>query len=63
MARTPRAKQRSTTQRNAWAVRLDEQDRLVWINDEQRIYHPPADSTFQRLEDWFIGLLPIDEQM
>ena len=49
--------------RNAWSVQLDDAGRLVWVNNEQRLYQPPADSPFQRLEDWFIGLLPIDEQM
>ncbi len=49
--------------RNAWLVRLDEQGDLNWVGDSQVLNHPPADSPFQQLEDWFIGLLPIDAQM
>lgn len=49
--------------RNAWSVQLDEAQRLVWVNDSERLYHPPAESTFQQLEDWFLGLLPIDAEM
>ncbi|WP_165787058.1 phospholipase D-like domain-containing protein [Pseudohalioglobus lutimaris] len=49
--------------RNAWAVQLDENQELVWTSDSERLTHPPADSLFQQLEDWFIGLLPIDAEM
>jgi len=49
--------------RNAWSVQLDSDQRLVWVGDGQRLRHPPADSVFQQLEDWFIGLLPIDAEM
>lgn len=49
--------------RNAWSVQLDEDQRLVWLGENERYYHPPADSVFQQLEDWFVGLLPIDSNM
>ena len=49
--------------RNAWAVQLDDNQELVWVNDSERLSHPPSDSLFQQLEDWFIGLLPIDGEM
>lgn len=49
--------------RNAWSVRLDEQGELYWVGEDKVLHHPPADSPFQQLEDWFIGLLPIDAQM
>lgn len=49
--------------RNAWSVRLDGSGNLIWQSDGERLHHPPADSLFQRLESWFIGLLPIDSQM
>ncbi len=48
--------------RNSWSVRLD-QDRLAWVSDGEVRYTPPTDSPFQQLEDWFFGLLPLDEQM
>lgn len=49
--------------RNAWSVRFESGDNLVWVSAGQSIHHPPAESVFQQLEDWFIGLLPIDAQM
>jgi cardiolipin synthase C len=49
--------------RNAWSVQLDEEGHLAWVGEGERRSHPPADSPFQQLEDWFIGLLPIDSQM
>jgi putative cardiolipin synthase len=49
--------------RNAWSVQLGEEGGLVWVGDGKRLSHPPADSPFQQLEAWFIGLLPLDEQM
>ncbi|MEH6586348.1 MAG: phospholipase D family protein [Halioglobus sp.] len=47
---------------NSWSVQL-EAGELVWVGDEQTLKHAPADSVFQQLEDWFIGLMPIDSQM
>jgi putative cardiolipin synthase len=49
--------------RNAWAVQRSESGELVWIGHDQVLQHQPSDSAIQRLEDWFIGLLPIDAQM
>jgi putative cardiolipin synthase len=49
--------------RNAWAVQRSDNGKLVWIGDDQVLTHQPADSLIQRLEDWFVGLLPIDGQM
>lgn len=49
--------------RNAWSVQLGSDDKLIWVGDGEIIDHPPADSVFQQLEDWFMGLLPIDSNM
>ena len=49
--------------RNAWAVQLTDDGKFIWVGDDQVLKHQPADSNLQRLEDWFIGLLPIDGQM
>ena len=50
--------------RNAWSVGLDSEGELVWTGEAgERYSEPPADSLFQQLEDWFVGLLPIDAQM
>jgi len=48
--------------RNAWAVQQNENGKLVWISDDEVLTHQPA-SSIQRLEDWFLGLLPIDAEM
>jgi putative cardiolipin synthase len=49
--------------RNAWSVQRSEGGSLRWVGDDQVLNHQPADSAFQRLEDWFVGILPIDAQM
>jgi len=49
--------------RNAWTVKRTENGGLVWIGHDQMLEHQPSESAIQRLEDWFIGLLPIDAQM
>jgi putative cardiolipin synthase len=49
--------------RNAWAVQRSTEGRLQWVGDDQVLERQPAESALQRLEDWFIGLLPIDSQM
>jgi cardiolipin synthase C len=49
--------------RNAWQVRLDPEGELLWVGEGEVLHHAPADSVFQQLEGWFMGLLPIDEQM
>jgi len=48
--------------RNAWAVQQSDDGKLVWIDDDQTLTHEPA-SSIQRLEDWFLGMLPIDSEM
>ncbi len=48
---------------NAWAVRKLEDGDLQWVSDTEILRHQPAESFFQRLEDWLIGFLPIDSQM
>lgn len=50
-------------QANAWTIRAGGSNELVWISDEKVERDFPADSPIQRLEDWFLGLLPIDSQM
>jgi putative cardiolipin synthase len=49
--------------RNAWAVQLSDDGKLVWVGDDQVLTHNPDSSLIQRLEDWFVGRLPIDGQM
>ena len=49
--------------RNAWYVQRDDDGRLVWRGENDSYSGPPDASQIERLEDWFIGLLPIDDQM
>lgn len=49
--------------RNAWTVRRGEHGNLEWVGHDQVLQHQPSESAIQLLEDWFIGLLPIDGQM
>jgi putative cardiolipin synthase len=48
---------------NAWAVRTTDGGALQWVSTDQVLDHQPASSLFQRIEDWLVGLLPIDSQM
>jgi putative cardiolipin synthase len=48
---------------NAWSVQMLDDGDLQWVSDDTVLNHQPAESLFQRLEDWFIGFLPIDSQM
>ena len=48
---------------NAWKVERDNKGKVVWIGAEGVFPGPPDASQIERLEDWFIGLLPIDQEM
>ena len=49
--------------RNAWHLQVTESGDIVWVSDETTRDSQPADSAFQRLEDWFLGKLPIEAKM
>ena len=49
--------------RNAWSVQQSDDGQLIWVGDDQVLTHEPTNSVIKRLEDWFLGLLPIDGQM
>lgn len=48
---------------NAWHLEFNEKDQVVWISDEEVLTSQPANSYMQRLEDWFISHLPVEEEM
>ncbi|MBU3070108.1 phospholipase D family protein [Aestuariicella sp. G3-2] len=48
---------------NAWHLEFNEKDQVVWISDEEVLTSQPANSHMQRLEDWFISHLPVEEEM
>jgi putative cardiolipin synthase len=49
--------------RNAWHLQIDSDGKIIWISDDAVLDELPADTAFQRLEDWFIGLLPLEEEL
>ena len=49
--------------RNAWHLQTDADGRLVWVADDTVLESQPAASRFQLLEDWFLGILPIEAEM
>jgi putative cardiolipin synthase len=49
--------------RNAWHLEVQENGRVVWKSDDEILHSQPAESRMQRLEDWFLGILPIEGEM
>jgi putative cardiolipin synthase len=49
--------------RNAWHLQIDSDGKIIWVSDDAVLDELPADTAFQRLEDWFIGLLPLEEEL
>ena len=50
-------------QRNAWYLTLDAQGRTNWVAGDVILTRQPAESFLQRLEDWLIGMLPIEGEL
>lgn len=50
-------------QRNAWYLILDDKGRANWIAGDIILKRQPAESFLQRLEDWLLGVLPIEQQL
>ena len=48
---------------NAWHLQLNDQGRILWVSDDQVLDHQPTASYMRRIEDWFLSLLPIEEEM
>ena len=49
--------------RNAWHLQLDEAGRITWTSDDEVLDHQPTHSYMRRIEDWFLSLLPIEDEM
>jgi putative cardiolipin synthase len=49
--------------RNAWHLQKTDDGRFMWVGDDEVLTAQPSDSGFQRLEDWFLGMLPIEDEM
>jgi putative cardiolipin synthase len=50
-------------QRNAWHLQMQADGTLNWVADDAVLDEQPAESTLQRLEDWFLSILPIEDEM
>jgi putative cardiolipin synthase len=48
---------------NAWELQRSADGRIAWVGDDITLYKQPSDSVLQRLEDWFLGVLPIEGEM
>ena len=48
---------------NAWRLDLADDGHVYWVSDEQRLANQPAASFMQRIEDWFLAHLPIENEM
>ena len=48
---------------NSWRSMLDENRKLTWHSSDGILDRQPAGSVWRRVGDFFMGLLPIDEQM
>jgi putative cardiolipin synthase len=49
--------------RNAWHLQATGDGEIIWVSDDITLDTQPADSIFQRLEDWFLSILPIEGEM
>jgi putative cardiolipin synthase len=49
--------------RNAWHLQETSDGSVRWVGDDQVLSEQPAESTLQRIEDWFFSTLPIRDKM
>jgi putative cardiolipin synthase len=48
---------------NAWRLELDEDGGVVWVSRGEVLSVQPAHSFMQNIEDWFLSLLPIEQEL
>lgn len=51
------------TTENAWHLELRKNGHIYWISDDETRASQPASSFMQRIEDWFISFLPIENEL
>ena len=49
--------------RNAWHLKMRDDGNLNWVGDDITLDKQPAASRWQRLEDWFLGLIPAEGEL
>lgn len=48
---------------NAWRLELHEDGDIDWVADDRTLESQPATSFMQRLEDWFLSHLPLENEL
>ena len=48
---------------NAWQLSLGRDGKVRWQSDTEVLDHQPTHSFMRRIEDWFLTLLPIEDEM
>jgi putative cardiolipin synthase len=48
---------------NSWQLAIGDDGRTLWVGDNQVLDADPAQSGFQRLEEWFFAHLPIENEL
>ena len=43
---------------NTWQVKLDDEDNVIWVSYDGTLTRQPAQSTWQRVQDWFFKIFP-----
>lgn len=51
------------SKRNAWHLQQSDSGNTIWVADDAVRTTQPAASSFQLLEDWFLSILPIEDEM
>jgi len=55
--------ERDFSQENAWYLQFDEGGNVIWVSGNVVLTSQPAESFMQRIEDWFLMHLPIEDKM
>ncbi|MGA7277831.1 MAG: phospholipase D family protein [Desulfocapsaceae bacterium] len=49
--------------RNAWYLQIGDNSQPRWVGDDVILNSQPAESELQRIEDWFLSILPLEGEM
>ena len=55
--------ERDFSQANAWHLKFNKDGHVIWVSEGVVLTSQPAGSFMQRIEDWFLMHLPIDNEM
>jgi putative cardiolipin synthase len=50
-------------ERNAWYLQPGDDGNVQWVGDDTVLDEQPASSDVQRIEDWFLGFLPLEDKL